>query len=363
MIQQNRNIVALVNVLAHPNILRRKRRGIQPKVIKTQNASTYSSLTRDGACWPIDGALFQRLDVLHILDQTYFENPTTWGAVYGYAFDAESGLPLIGGKVTAKQGTTAAVSDYVPDYGYLTTLGDQSTYLAGIGLFDVLTNTGTNTLSITQKNYMTYTPKGQDGKATAINVAGGNWSYAGNIPVPPNKQTYWLSVTWNYGSVYSYELYLYALDKNNYYLGEVDSAYPGDLNTDPYAKLYWDAYYYYYYGIVDPKQWAETICVKKLYSGVKYLFFIYDFIGGSGSANWGTYGIKAYLYKGNQLVKTYTPPSGTGEIWTIAEINNGKLVDINNVGDNPVVAAAMGGTQQINATITHDRQERQDIQK
>ncbi|MCA9501061.1 MAG: hypothetical protein MRJ67_18975 [Nitrospirales bacterium] len=36
MVQQNRNIMAFVNVLAHPSSLRRKRRGTYPQVIQPQ---------------------------------------------------------------------------------------------------------------------------------------------------------------------------------------------------------------------------------------------------------------------------------------------------------------------------------------
>jgi len=55
-------------------------------------------------------------------------------------------------------------------------------------------------MQLQKSKYATY-------KLTGIDTVPCDWTYVGNVPVPPNKDKYWLAVTWNdglrehYGSV------------------------------------------------------------------------------------------------------------------------------------------------------------------
>jgi thermitase len=302
-------------------------------LITTLNAGTDSNspLLRDGTCWPNDGSTFQRLDVLAFLEQQFF--PSAISAIYGYAFDAETGLPLAGAKVTAKEGTTTAI-DYVPDFGTLTYVSDTGTHLSGYGLFNVLTLAGSNSLTIQETGYMTFSPKNQAGLPVTIPVIAGEWNYAGNFPVPPQQPLYWLAITWSpdYTGYYELEADVY---QNSVYQGTIYYDDVGDLNTYPYALLFWDSFNYFYDLITypgDPRTYAETINIRKLLPGGEFVFYVYDEYNGPSSTSWTTSGITAYLFKGNQLVKTYTGASatgGSGEFWIINEIVGTTITDEN----------------------------------
>lgn len=291
------------------------------------------ALNRDGTCWPNDGSTFQRLDVLAFLEQQFFELCNNKGQIDGFAFDAETGLPLAGAKVTAKEGTTTAI-DYVPDFGTITYLADVGTYASGYGLFDVLTLAGNNTLTIQQTGYMTFSPKDQNGLPVIFSVSPCEWSYAGNIPVPPAQPLYWLAITWSPGYTGYYELEA-DVYQNGVYQGTIYYDDAGDLNTYPYALLFWDSFNYFYDLITppgDPRTYAETINIRKLLPGGEFVFYVYDEYNGLNSTSWTTSGIKAYLFKGNQLVKTYdasTATGGSGEFWIINEILGTTIIDEN----------------------------------
>ncbi len=295
-------------------------------LITTNTSLPYAPLLRNGTCWPNDGSTFQRLDVLHILEQQYYEACNNYGAIYGYSFDAETGLPLAGGLVTTSQGGT----DYVSFYGKRTFFGDDVVAASHYGIFNVLTGLGANNLTITKKNYMTFTPKDQSGTVQTLPVNACFWTYAGNIPVPPKKKDYWLAVTWNYGytaagyNLYM-EFYLYGT-----YQGYIGWDYPGSVNTYPFVKHLWDSdSTSANSGAGTLRNYAETIRISKLTSGGGYLFYVDDWWNGSGSTNWVASGIKAYLYRGSTLVKTYTPPAGSGRYWVICDIVGSTIYDYN----------------------------------
>ncbi len=304
-------------------------------LITTENAAVYDPLNRDGTCWPNDGSTFQRLNVLHILEEQYFESCDYKGGIYGFAFDAETGLPLAGAKVTAKQGATVTGIDYVPYFGQMTTLGGTGAVSGGYGLFNVLTLEGNNTLTIQKSKYMTVSPKDESGHTVTIPVDGCLWSYAGNIPVPPAKPYYWLAVTWDYG----YTDATYDLWADFYYYGDyyftLGYDNPGDLNGTSYVKYLWDSDDANLQP-PDLRRYAEVFRVSKTISGGEFLFYVEDHVGGvpnTGSANWGDSGIKAYLFKGNTLLKTYTPPGGTGAYWVIADVVGTTVYDENYLTD------------------------------
>jgi thermitase len=307
-------------------------------LITTRNSSIYEPLNKDGSCWPIDGSTFERLDVLHILEQQFYEYTDNKGEIYGFAFDAETGLPLVGAKVTAKQGATTTGIDYVPYYGEITTFGDDFVINSGYGLFNAIANIGDSKLTITKTKYMTFSPKDQSGLPETIAVAN-DWAYAGNIPVPPAMPYYWLVVTWDYGYTSTvFDLYT-SVYQNSSHLGDVYYGYLGDLNTSPYMKLLWDSYYYWDNGIEDLRGYAETIRIKKIVPGWRYLFVVDDADVPGSSSNWGSSGMKAYLYKGNakvgyKLLKTYTPPTGTGSYWYICNILGNTITDENYLTDS-----------------------------
>ena len=238
----------------------------------------YSPLERNGACWPSDGASFERVDVLHILEQPFYETCGGKGAIFGYAFDAESGAPLAGGKVTAKVGTAVA-TDYVPVYGEANTVeGNPSN--AGYGLFNVLAKAGSNTLSIQKTGYYIFTPKTQTGLADPVPVTECDWTYAGNIPVIPAKWAYWMVITWDYASGDTYEYDLYSgIYQNNVLMDYVYWEAPGDVKAFPYTKLMWDSCLNLdapdcSIGAEDLKRQAESINVRTVLTGGRYVFFV-----------------------------------------------------------------------------------------
>ncbi len=101
------------------------------------------------SCWP-DGVstTFQGLNVLHIVEQQFYDACDSKGGIVGYVFDAETGLPLAGAKVTAKQGTTVTGIDYVPYFGQYTNPLDSSLFGNGYGLFSLLAASGPSTLTV-----------------------------------------------------------------------------------------------------------------------------------------------------------------------------------------------------------------------
>jgi thermitase len=287
-------------------------------LITTNTAELYDPLVRDGSCWPNDGSTFERLEILHVLDPSHYELCTKT-AILGYALDAETGEPLSGAKITTKQGTTVTGTDYVPYYGTVTYL-DDSIYSEGYGLFQVLVSpTGFQNLTITKSKYAKLT-------LTNIDTEACYWSYAGTIPVPPNKSKYWLAITWDYG--YGGDPYSSILWVPNY--GYVYWSDPGNLNALPWTKWFWNSYSYE----GNLRQYSESIRIKKTVTG-EYVFFATDWA--SGSATWATSGIKAYIYRWDpvtltqKLVATFTPPAGTGEYWCICKING------NTVTGNPLL--------------------------
>jgi thermitase len=296
-------------------------------LITTNHAGLYDPLLRDGICWPNDGSTFERLDVLHMLESSFYEVCLggAKGQIFGYALDAETGEPLAGAKAVAKQGLVVTGTDYVPYYGYLTFLAD-GIYQEGYGLFNVLTSKGDNTLKLKKTGYATPT-------FTNISVDACYWSYAGNIPVPPNKSKYWLAVTWDYG--YADSSYYSVLYVPSY--GYVDYVDTGNLNDIPWAKHLWNSLY----GEGNLRDFSEVIRIKKTVSGT-YLFYVVDFGIGAGSTSWADSGIKAYIYKWDsatstqKLVKTYTPPAGptdAGQFWVICTIDGNTITDQNFLSD------------------------------
>jgi hypothetical protein len=300
----------------------------------TTLAGTLTPLVRDGACWPIDSSTFQRLQVVHMLEQQFYESCNNKGGLFGNALDAETGLPLAGAKVTAKQGSTVTGIDYVPYVGQYTNPFYGDLFQDGFGLFDVLAVSGPSTLTIQKKKYMTFSPKDQSGLPVPVAVPICSGVNTGNIPVPPAKSLYWLAITWDYGYTgTTFDLYASVYDIGNTHLGDVFYVDPGELNDYPYTKLFWDSYPYWFYGITDVKAYAETIRISKITSGWRYLFVVDDATVPGSSSNWAASGIKAYLFKGNTLVKTFTPPPGTGTYWYICKIVGSAITDGNYLTD------------------------------
>ncbi len=111
--------------------------------------------------------------------------------------------------------------------------------------------------------------------------------------------------------------------------------YPGSPSQFPYVKYSWDS--------DDPnlnssdlRRYAEAVRVAKLIPGGDYLFYVVDFSFDGldrkpnlDSANWTSSGIKAYLYRGKTLLKTYTPPAGAGAYWVITDIVGTTIYDQN----------------------------------
>jgi len=124
-------------------------------------------------------------------------------------------------------------------------------------------------------------------------------------------------------------LYLQYYDGSYYYYYYNN---PGSILAYPYVKYLWDSDFQDT-GAGTMRNYAETIRIAKLTRGAEYLFFVYDWKNGAGSTNWSASGIKAYLYKGSTLIKTYTPPSGSGGLWVIGEIIGGTIYDLNYLTD------------------------------
>ncbi len=300
-------------------------------LITTKNAGIHDPLLRNGTCWPNDGSTFQRLNVVHMLEMQFYEACNNKGGIQGYAFDAETGLPLAGAKVTIQQGSTTTGIDYVPYFGYHSNPLSDDILDTGYGLFNVLASSGSSTLTITKSKYMKFTPKDQSGLPVPISVPVCGGRYAGNIPVPPNKPNYWVIVTWEpgYSGTY-YDLFSNVWDKYGNYLGTIGPwtiAYSGNLNTIPYMKHFWDSDLWL--GDGDLGKYAESIRISKNLQGGEYIFYVDDWWTGDNSTNWDDSKIKAYIFKGNQLIKTYTPPAGSGRYWVICGIIGSTIYDLN----------------------------------
>jgi thermitase len=289
------------------------------------NSSPLDTLDRTTpGCWPNDGSTFQRLDVLHILEWQYYEVCDNKGGIWGYAFDAQTGLPLAGGKVSAKQGTTLTGLEYVPFFGEITYMDTDEIVESGPGLFRVTTPVGLHNLTLEKKNYTKTIPKNQYGVVDQFNVTACTRTYAGNIPVPPAQGTYWLVVTWEPGFTDTYfDSALEVWDYDEYW----DTYYydnPGILSLWPYVNHIWDSDW----GMGDLRDYAETIRIWKTSTGTSYFFYVE-----AGTLNpWEVSGIKAYLFKGTNLIKTYTPPPGSsGNVWLICDIYGTTIEDYNYV--------------------------------
>ena len=293
----------------------------------TTNDANYAGLTglnRDDICWPSDGSTFERLDLLHMFDASYFEDPyaSDKGFIYGFVFNAENGEPLAGAKVTAKQGPTVTGTDYVSYYGERTYFDTDGFATTGYGLFSVLTKTGTNSVTFTKNGF-------SPPALTGLDVDPNYGTYAGNIPVPPNRPYYWLVVTWNYGYPDAfYDSFLWVEDTDTYYWNN-----PGTLNAAPWVKHLWDSDSLDY----NLRDYSEVIRIKKILPGKDYWFYVADWWNGAGSTYWNTSGIKAYIFRWDaatakpKLVHTVTPPlAGAGDVWDICDIV-GNSITINNL--------------------------------
>jgi thermitase len=305
---------------------------IQVANLITQNnaAAPGFELVRDDpdplvACWPMDGSTFERLDLLHMLDASFFESGDK-GGIFGFAFNAENGEPLAGAKVTAKQGTTVTGTDYVPYYGALTYYYPDAIATEGYGLFNVLTEAGTSSLTFTKTGF---TPP----VFTGVDVSPDSWTYLGNVPVPPNKPYYWLAVTWDYGYPDAYyDSYLWAeYDDTVYYYNNT-----GTLNAAPWVKLLWDSDNLDY----NLRDYSEVFRISKLISGKEYYYWVADWWNGALSESWNYSGIKAYIFRWDavnakpKLFTTVTPPPGSmGAYWDICSIVGNSIVIINEVYD------------------------------
>jgi thermitase len=285
--------------------------------------NSFGGLNRNGTCWPIDGSVFDRLDLLHLIEPTFYENPGTKGFIHGFAFNAENGEPLTGAKLTAKQGRSVTGTDYVPYYGHRTYINTDDISPApqeGYGLFSVLAKVGTTKLLLNKAKFVGIT-------LPDIAVPSGGGTYAGNLPVVPVKPYYWLAVTWNYGYADAwYDAYLYVPGYATYYGG-----FPGSLTTAPWVKLFWDSDYSE--SEVNLRKFSEVFRIKKLVTGT-YQFYVVDWKN-PNSGYWAASGIKAYIYQWDatlaepKLVATFTPPAGTGTIWNICTIKGNTITLIN----------------------------------
>jgi thermitase len=296
--------------------------------VVSHNSSPLDTLVRDGACWPNDGSTFQRLDVLHILDWQYYELCDNKGGIWGYAFDAQTGLPLAGAKVSAKQGTTLKGLDYVPFFGEITYMDTDEIVESGPGLFRVTTPVGLHNLTLEKKNYAKTILKDQYGIVEQINVNACTRTYAGNIPVPPAQGTYWLVVTWEpYYTDTHFDAALEVWNYDEYW----DTYYydnPGLVSWYPFVNHIWDSDW----GMGDLRDYSETIRIWKTSTGTSYFFYVEDWEGGSLGNPWFDSKIKAYVFKGNNLIKTYTPPpASSGNVWLICDIEGTTITDYNYV--------------------------------
>jgi thermitase len=306
---------------------------VQVANLITQNnaASPYGWLNRDNTCWPADGSTFDRLDLMHMFEESYFEDPltTTRGFIYGFAFNAENGEPLAGAKVTAKKGTVVKGTDYVTYFGERTYFYPDSVARQGYGLFSVLTEAGTNSV--------TFQKTGFASPAFAeLDVLPDLEYYVGDIPVPPKKGKYWLAVTWdNYygGAVYDSFLFVPGY-------GYIDPySNPGALKDWPYAKVLWDSDDPYDYMVGNRRAFSEVIRIKQTVAG-EYTLSVWDWGNGLGSTSWSESGIKVYIYRWDaatltpKLVETFTPPPvGAGQYWDVCTISGNTITQIGTISD------------------------------
>jgi len=301
------------------------------QLVTTKNAFLWDPLSRDGACWPLpdDGSTFERLDILHIIHPSYYEDDVECGGkgtLWGYAMDAETGEPLAGAKAIAKLNSQVVGTEIVSYVGTLTNFKDDSVIAADYGLFGVLTKSGNISLQLEKENYANPTFKNN-------NVDPCGQTYAGRIPVPPNKGKYWLVVTWDtdYADAL-YDSFLYVPE-----YGYIDPySDSGNLTDSPFAKVLWDSDDSLDFG---NRRSSEAIRIKTTVSG-DYFYYIWDYMNLEGSTSWYDSGIKAYVYKWDsstatqKLVKTYTPPpGGSGQYWDICLINGNTITDLNNLTD------------------------------
>jgi len=299
------------------------------QLIMTNHAGLYDPLLRDDACWPVDDSTFERLDILHIIHPSYYEDDVECGGkgtLWGYAMDAETGEPLTGGKAIAKLNSQVVGTEIVSYVGTLTDFKDDSVINADYGLFGVLTKSGSINLQFEKEDFANPTFKN-------INVDPCGQTYAGRIPVPPNKDKYWLVITWDtdYAGAL-YDSFLYVPE-----YGYIDPYWDSGSFTDsPFAKVLWDS--------DDPldfgnRRSSEAIRIKTTVSG-DYFYYIWDYLNLEMSTSWYDSGIKAYIYKWDsstatqKLVKTYTPPpGGSGQYWDICLINGNTITDLNSLTD------------------------------
>jgi len=299
------------------------------QLIMTKHAGLWDPLLRNDACWPDDESTFERLDILHIMEQAYYEDDVECGgkgSIWGYAMDAETGEPLAGAKAIAKLGSQVVGTEIVSYIGTLTNFKDDTVTDADYGLFGLLTKSGSISLQFEKENYAKPTFKN-------INVDPCDQSYAGRIPVPPNKGKYWLVITWD--TDYPDALYDSYLTVPEY--GYIDPYWDsGTLTAPPYAKVLWDSDDPYDFG---NRKSSEVIRIKTTTSG-DYFYYIWDYMNLEGSTSWYDSRIKAYIYKWDsstatqKLVKTYTPPpGGSGQYWDICLINGNTITDLNSLTD------------------------------
>jgi len=299
------------------------------QLIMTKHAGLYDPLLRDDACWPVDDSTFERLDILHIIHPSYYEDDVECGGkgtLWGYAMDAETGEPLAGGKAIAKLNSQVVGTEIVSYVGTLTDFKDDSVINADYGLFGLLTKSGSINLQFEKEDFANPTFKN-------INVDPCGQTYAGRIPVPPNKDKYWLVITWDtdYAGAL-YDSFLYVPE-----YGYIDPYWDSGSFTDsPFAKVLWDS--------DDPldfgnRRSSEAIRIKTTVSG-DYFYYIWDYLNLEMSTSWYDSGIKAYIYKWDsstatqKLVKTYTPPpGGSGQYWDICLINGNTITDLNSLTD------------------------------
>ncbi len=304
-------------------------------LLTTDNAGYYLAgrLVRDDTCWPNDGTTFQRLNLVHVINAASYE-ACTGGGIYGFAQDAESGEPLAGAKVVAKQGLTVSGTDYVPYIGELNNPLNGAPTTSGYGLFNVGVNPGNqnNNLTISKTGYATPV-------ISSILAPACTWTYAANIPVPPTKPYYWLVITWDYGTSdncsvscsASYDSYLFVPGYGWIGYGAGDL---GAFGAIPWAKWLWDNDNE---STVNLRQSSEAIRIQKILPGT-YTYEIDDWVNQGTSTSWGTSGIKAYIYRGSTtpvLVQTITPPAGTGEFWHVCTISGSTITVVNTIDNNP----------------------------
>jgi hypothetical protein len=242
--------------------------------------------------------------------------------------DAESGEPLAGAKVTAKlPGATATLAvDYVPYYGEMTNPYYENLYAGGFGFFTLLTKlTAPQDVNVTiqKTGFAPVTIPG-------VHVNPCTYGLVGNIPVPPSKGYYWLTLSWNYGwnpgdgAEPSYDAYLTVPGYPTVWYGN-----QGSLQVAPWAKLFWDDFM----EISNLRRYSEVIRIKQMLSG-EYKFYVWDEKNQTNSTSWFSSGIVARIYRWDatlarpKLVATFTPPAGQGAFWDICTIKGNTITPI-----------------------------------